>query len=298
MKEILASFNFDAKSNNPLKYASTIAKRASSKLVLWYSQGSIFNNESRDITEDKRVNGEEFLKYMRSSKSRRRIKNIISLLDEQGVDYVFQVHSGHPIKGLIKACDAGNYELLILSTHFVGRFWSYLQDAYISKIISEVKLPVFVVPQQIRFNNIEHITYAADLTEYDPAVIYHLKSIASLFDAKLSIVHVNSEEEEHQAGYVTCLEKTISDTLDYPKIYYKFFDDIDPLSGIKRFVHLNNANMLAMIHRKKFSWKDLLKKGSLIRNISQELQIPLLSFGQQPMNINYESGYLKPSGGL
>lgn len=297
MKEILTSLNLDVKFNNPVNYASILASKSSSKLVLWYATSSIFSSESRSNKIPHRMNTDQFLKLFRSKRIRKRITDITSELDSQGIDYVFQVHNGNSVKGLINECNRGDYELLILGTYFNGRVWGYIQDTYISKLISEVNKPVFVVPQDMRYNHIEHITYAADLTDYDPNVILQLKSIASLFDAKLSIVHVNAEEEGKADEYVSYLEKTISDTLDYPKIYYKFFDDIDPLSGIKRFVHQNNANMLAMINRKKLSWKDLLKKGSLIRHISQDLQIPLLSFSQKKVNINYESGYLNPSGG-
>jgi hypothetical protein len=136
------------------------------------------------------------------------------------------------------------------------------------------------VPRESRYNEIRHITYAVDLTDYDPSIIQQVKHIASLFDAKLTIAHVNTDHaEQDREQYQISLERTITDTLDYPKVFYKFFDHADPFGGIKHFVSLNNSNLLAMINRKAFSWRELFfKPTSLTRKMVQEIRVPILAF--------------------
>ena len=125
---------------------------------------------------------------------------------------------------------------------------------------------------------IDHITYAVDLSEYDPSVIRQVKSIASMFDAKLTIAHVNQEAEGENAEYIKSLEQTITDTLDYPKVYYKFFDSADILTGIQKLVSSNKSDLIAMTNRHETSWKDYFTGKGLTRKMVKDSTVPLLAF--------------------
>ena len=58
-------------------------------------------------------------------------------------------------------------------------------------------------------------SYAVDLADYDAEIVSQVKSIAALFDAKLSIVHVNEVvEETEKVQYRESLEQVIAATLD------------------------------------------------------------------------------------
>ncbi|MEL7339407.1 MAG: hypothetical protein AAGM67_02895, partial [Bacteroidota bacterium] len=102
------------------------------------------------------------------------------------------------------------------------------------------------------------------------------------FDAKLTIVHINeAPSKAEKEAYRNVLESMISATLDYPKVYYKFFDHADPLGGIRKFIDMNNSNLLAMTNRKKGSWRDRFFPKSLTQQMARELEVPLLAFRKQ-----------------
>jgi len=160
----------------------------------------------------------------------------------------------------------------------------YVQRTYLSMMIGETDTPVLMVPDRSKYMAIDNITYAVDLTDYDSSIIQQVKALATLFDAKLNIVHVNNskQSQEEREQYLHSLEKTITDTLDYPKVNYKFFDYSDTYLGITNFVRHNNTQLVAMINRKKFSWKELFTVKSMTRKMIKDLNVPLLAFSKIP----------------
>ena len=132
--------------------------------------------------------------------------------------------SGSASYSIMREANTGLYDLLLMGSHAVNGWRSYFRSTMASRLIGQLTTPLFVVPARHPFNGLENISYAVDLEDYDPEIIRQVKSIATLFDARLSIVHVNEAKAEAQtAQYRDSLEQVISATLDYPKICYKFF---------------------------------------------------------------------------
>lgn len=225
-------------------------------------------------------NIKDLLSACKNEAFKQEIMNLHLGLMKQGLKVSFSFLSGRSVNEIIRETFRNTYDLIIMTHREFRGLRSLLNEARVSKVITQVNVPVFAVPMEQDFQNIEHITYAVDLTDYDPAVIQQVKSIARIFDARLSITHVNRETEIEKEKYLLTLEKTISDTLDYPKVYYKFFDHADPLKGILNFMQLNNSSMVAMISRSKFSWRRLLSPKSMTRQMSREVSVPILAFGK------------------
>ena len=209
------------------------------------------------------------------------VRDICQTFISKGIDFDFKFGARNSVSEIIKEVNQGNYQIVVMGTHASTSRFNYFSGTLATRVIAGTNTPVFVVPSSSNFNEIENITYAVDLTDYDPEVIKQVKSIASIFDAKLTIAHVNSDQPEmEKEKYLQSLERTISDTLDYPKVYYKFFDHADPLRGIIKFVDQNNSQLVAMINRKKFSWRRFFKGDSFTQKLAQETSIPFLAFSK------------------
>ena len=281
MKEILLPINLDTNYENLLAYAKSVAIRSKARITFFYAGTRRLINTSKGSNEyESTQDPVEFCSNIRYRSYREIIAQLFEEMHQSEISFKFRYYQGTSLRGIRKQCKRNDYDLLILGVNSTQGWRGYFEGAVASKLIGEVKTPVFVVPISTDFNNIEHITYAADLTDYDPNVIQQVKSLASIFDARLTIAHVNTQHEEGQEQYLDSLEQTISDTLDYPKVYYKFFDHTDIFSGIKNFVSHNNSNMVAMINRKKFSWSELFSPKSLTRKMAQDLRVPILAFSK------------------
>ena len=280
MKQILVPINLRSDYENLMKYVVSVGTKSQAKITLFYAGGKrILKGGGKAVFQ----RGEDFDQFSQGIKHNRihqSIESICQTLVNANIDFNFKFVPGRSFYEIIRETRRSNYDLVIMGTHAHTGWRGYLSGALASKVTEEVSTPVFVVPARSKFNEIEHITYAVDLTDYDPRIIQQVKSIASLFDAKLSITHVNREGEDEREQYLLSLERTIADTIDYPKIYYKFFDHADPMRGLIKFVDLNNSNLIAMINRKKFSWKTIFSNDHMTREVSRRVSVPVLAFNK------------------
>lgn len=282
MKNILVAINLRSDFENILRYAESVAARSNAHITLFYAGGRRLLKGTGEFQYNYLEEPSSFFYKISHAETRGKVEKICKRLSDLGTPFDFKLVSSYSINEVVRETEEASYDLVLMGTHSGSGLRGYWDEALASKVIGEVKVPVFLVPAHSHFNDIDHISYAVDLTDYDPNIIRQVKSIAGLFDAKLTIVHVNAEHEagEDKEKYRLSLERTISDTLDYPKVYYKFFDHSDPFGGILKFVHQNNSHLLAMINRKKFSWGDIFSRKSMTRKMSQELSVPLLAFSK------------------
>jgi nucleotide-binding universal stress UspA family protein len=287
MKRILVPINLRSDYQNLLKYAESVALRSQAHITFLYVGGRSLRQGERVLSYENTPESLEEL-FMRT-RSRKRLyqalSDIAATMEVAQAAFVFKFAAGSSFKAIVREAAESPYDLIIMGTHAAPGIRGYMRSAVATKVLASVSSPVFIVPARSRFNEIQHITYAVDLSDYDPNIIRQVKSIASIFDAKLTIAHVNAEPAaEEKENYLLSLEQTISATLDYPKVYYKFFDHADPFGGIKKFVTLNNTNLLAMISRKKFSWLKIFSDRSMTRKMAKEISVPLLAFSKNELN--------------
>lgn len=278
MKKILVPLNLRSDYQNVLNYAQSLAEKSEAEIVFFLS-GSKRSMKKQGTWRIGTI--EEViavLDLVRSKQLRNELSPLFASLLEAEVGFSLRFEPGNWTNELIEFTQKENFDLMIVGTDATNGFRRYLRLSWISRLLGSIKTPIFILPPKSPFNEIQHITYAVDLTDYDATVVNQIKGIASLLDAKLTIAHVNVEEGQMHDQYVNTLDKTISSTLDYPKINYRFFDHADPFGGIKNLVHLNNTQVLALINRNKFSWKELFRNKSLTKKMASELEMPVLAF--------------------
>lgn len=281
MKRILVPLNPRSDYNNMLDYAESVVLRSGAELTVQYSAGSGAVRESRS-----QYNHHEpidaFVEGIRNARARQQIREICQRLSEHEVPFQLKVVNSYGASAVVREAEQAEYDLILMGSYTRPGWFSFLRRALAIKVIGAVKAPVFVVPDRNRFNEIQHITYAVDLSDYDADIIRQVKAIATLFDAKLTIAHVNAQPEgSAKEQYLNSLEKTITDTLDYPKIYYRFFDHADPLAGLKKLINLNESNIVAMTNRKKMRARLFSSDQSLTRKMAKEMTVPILAFRKQ-----------------
>lgn len=278
MNKILVPIHPHDNYTHTLSYANFIAAKSGAGIHV------CFLGKRRELKKQTNYNfGNDVEAVLEACKHENFKKEILSLSEDaqtKNLSLHFNFLPGRSVNEVIRETFRNSYDMIVVGNREYKGIWTLLSEARVSKIIGQVSIPVFAVPMEQDFRGIDHITYAVDLTDYDPSIIKQVKSIARIFDARLSITHVNRETEIEKEKYMLALEKTISDTLDYPKVYYKFFDHADPLKGILNFMKLNNSSMLAMISRTKFSWRQLLSPKSMTRLMSREVSVPILAFGK------------------
>lgn len=274
MNRILVPVSLSLDNENLLKYASSMARKGAKEIVFLVVRKPWMSGERGAVVDGA---------YAANVAGKPALVALLRSIEAatSGADASIKVKFGYGsfYSTIVAEAEAQEYNLMLLGAEGKGRWSRYRYRNFTSRLIGATKAPVFVVPPKTRFNEIQHITYAIDLSDYDPNVVTQVKAIAAMFDAKLTIAHVNVESEgAAKEAYVTMLDRMISSTLDYPKVHYRFFDHADPFGGIKKLVNLNDSHLLAMTNRTESSWRDRISPRSMTRKMAKELKLPLLAF--------------------
>ena len=261
-------------------FAKAIIEKTKPKVTVLFAGTSSQLKQNGQLPFDSFTNPEDLSHFFRKQKAASDLFELcsswISIVDHISIEF----HIGSLYRGIQRLEAKSSFDLVIWAPRPKNNiFSSYWEASKTANVIGYVKSPVCVVPSSPHFAEIDHISYAVDLCDYDPQIIRQVKQIAALFDAKLTLVHVNMSEESGDA-YIHSLEKTISDTIDYPKVHYRFFDHHDISTGIKQFVDINKTNLFAMTNRRKVNWRDLFSTKSLTMKMVQQLPIPLIAFSK------------------
>jgi|GEM_PF-3382860 len=279
MKKILLPISLRSDFDNALNYATSIAQKSNACLYIVVSNSSpVFKHISASIYTPNEIQQEIVDKISRDT-FKQAFHGIIANLNACSLDFRVIVKKANLSKALIEVSQEDPFDLIVLPTQYGGKWYQIFNRLKAHKLIGELEAPALIVPKERHYKEITHIAYATDLHAYHAKAIQHTKAFAGLFDASLSITHVNEEEEDENEEYLANLQQTISDTIDYPKVYYRFFDHNDIMGGIQKFVNLSGTSILAMTNKKKTSWFQYSEK-SLTRKMAQKLSIPLLAFHQ------------------
>jgi len=283
MQNILVPVSAYLDDANSLDYARYLALKSQAHITLLYSSSRKWLkdniSESSNPKTESGVSGSPV--NTRNRKVLRKLEQTLESLRQDNINFTFKYVPRLTINGISKECKTGSYDLIVLSAQSTPGILGFVQRTYLSMMIGETDTPILMVPATSKFKGIDSITYAVDLTDYDPSIVQQVKKLATLFDAKLNIAHVHTDQKEvAREQYLHSLEKTITDTLDYPKVNYKFFDYSDTYAGITNFVQVNNTQLVAMINRKKFSWKEIFTVRSMTRKMIRDLHVPLLAFSK------------------
>ncbi|MEL6846111.1 MAG: universal stress protein, partial [Bacteroidota bacterium] len=233
MKHLLVPLNLRSDFENVLSYACSLADRAKAKLTFFYATSRRALKGGNIIVFEQGDDWSSFEGRIKSPALSNDLVKIAAKAEEMGLSYRFKLITGSSTYNIIRESNTSLYDLVLMGSHSSSGWFGNLRSSLASRVMEEVNVPVLVAPARKPFLRIEHISYAVDLQSYDPKIVQTVKDIASFFDAKLTIVHINeARSKAEKEAYRNVLENMISATLDYPKIYYKFFDHADPLGGI------------------------------------------------------------------
>lgn len=261
-------------------FAKAIIQKTKPQITVLFTGSSTQLKQNGQLAFNASTKLGDLNQFLRKQKAASRLLELCSSWTSIVENISIEFYAGSLYRGIQRLEDQSTFDLVIWAPrprkNVVTSYWEASKTA---NIIGQVKSPVCVVPSSPYFAEIDHISYAVDLCDYDPQIIRQVKQIAALFDAKLTLVHVNMTEESGDA-YIHSLEKTISDTIDYPKVHYRFFDHHDISMGMKQFVDINKANLFAMTNRRRINWRDLFSTKSLTMKMVQQLPIPLIAFSK------------------
>lgn len=174
-----------------------------------------------------------------------------------------------------KAVKKFSIDLVVMGTKGATKAKGLFFGSNTVNTIEKIKLaPVLVVPDEYDYVEPKQIAFPTDYNRTYGEVLLPLKHMASLFNSKLRIVHIN-EKDKLTAAQSNNLEMLKLYLKDYSCSFHWMPEYAKKTQEINNFIDELDINLLVMVNYKHSFIEDIIKE-PVIKKIGFQPLIPLL----------------------
>lgn len=269
MNKIICPVDFSSPSLNAIEFAVAIGKKFHSQITLFH----VFTERDFNKIVGKETVGKSFKELMAMAKNR--LKRLADNINEDCKGELtchIQLELGELNDKLRDVIEQEGHDLLVMGTTGVSRTDGVFFGSNTEDVIEDVKIPTLCIPQEASFNGFKKIVYASDFMKEDKQAIQEVISFATVFNARISVLHINlGDSDKEYNEFVNELKSFIQ----YNKISFvnkKFRDNIG--LGIEEYMNEENSDLL-VVYKKQRSFVESIFHKSLTKILSYSTDKPL-----------------------
>lgn len=271
MNKILCPVDFSDTSLNAIEYAAEIGKKFRSSLTLVH----IFTEDdfNKIVGEESISRSFNELLEMANEKLKLLAERVCEDYISQGIvgcDY--HVGLGDFSDRLLEMMEEDQYDLLVVGTTGISQVSGVFFGSNTEELIERSRIPLLCVPENASFKGLKKIVYASDFLKEDRLAIQEVISLATVFDARIHVLHINIGDDGKQ--YEEFI-KDLQSFIQYKKINYvnKTFKNNIGL-GIEEFMQDEDSDMLVVLKKHRSFLGSMFHK-SLTKTLSYYTDKPL-----------------------
>ena len=272
MNKILCPVDFSATSLNALEFAVAIAKRFNSSLTLV----NVFTERDfNKIVGDEAV-GKSFkeLLAMANSKMSTLAQSVNVELSTDALGRCdARVELGELTDQLLNIIEEGRYDFVVMGTTGISKTNGIFFGSNTEEVIEKVKLPLLCVPESATYHGFNKLVYASDFAEEDKVAIQEVISFATMFDARINVLHINQGDANVQYDQFV---SELNSFIQYSKIGFvnkEFKDDVG--MGINEYMQEQDSDLLVVFKQHRSFVQSIFHK-SLTKVLAYSSYKPLL----------------------
>ena len=272
MIRILVPTDFSPTAEKAFRFAAELASKTKGTIILFHV------NEKEEIpyydSVEKENEYQEKLETKKLKRLQRLKKKVVS--PEMNVTVSTIVSQKPVVKNMLSFAKQTQVELIVMGTQGASGLKITIVGSVASNIIEGSKIPVLVVPEKYEWKDPKEIVFATNYHCEDRPALSFTLSVAKVFNANVTVVHVNQDEIEKDtaqcfSNYAYFLQRTFNDS----QIKFKELKSAHIKDSLE---HLHNKipfDIMVMVRRnKKFLDKNFLK--SFTQNMACTTKLPLL----------------------
>lgn len=272
MNKILCPIDFSDTSINALEFATEIAKKHHSSITLL----NVFTEKDFNRIVGAEALGKTFkeLLAMATAKLKSLADAISNLGDvKEPVLCDYRVELGSLTDQLMTLVKEEHYDYIIMGTTGISRGNGIFFGSQTEDVIEKLTIPILCIPEGATFSGFKKLVYASDFAEEDKLAIQEVISFATIFDARVSVLHINQGEgEQFYRQYV----EELSSFIQYKKISFvnrEFKSSIG--LGLDQYMQEENSDLLVVFKQHRSFVKSIFHK-SLTKILAYSTDKPLL----------------------
>lgn len=166
-------------------------------------------------------------------------------------------------------------DFVVMGTKGASKTKGILFGSNTVHVMKHVKsCPILIVPDGFEYYEPKQIVFPTDFKRFYSDELEPLKDLASLYESKIKILHVNKEDNLTDAqNYNLAMLKAYLE--DYPHTFHWMPNYAVKTEEINDFITANGIDILVMINYKRSFFESIVKE-PVIKNIGFRPQIPFL----------------------
>ena len=272
MNKILCPVDFSDTSLNAIEFAVEIGKKFHSAITLLH----IFTEKDFNKIVGEESIGRSYRELLAMATEKVKI-----LADKINEDYAgqgiarcgYKVEAGEVIDTILEITHTSSYDLIVMGTTGISRTNGIFFGSKTEDVMEKVKIPVLCIPDSALYKGFSKLVYASDFMKEDRLAIQEVISFATLFDARISVLHIDQDDSDDEYdAFITELKSFIQ----YRKINFvnKHFKD-DVGQGIEEYMKEENGDLL-VVFKKHRSFLDSMLHKSLTKTLAYSTDKPFL----------------------
>lgn len=290
MKKILVPIDYSSHSDNAVSYAIEIAKKIHADIHLFHgleapeliAMPGFMVWPAEDFSEMKEEADVDMEKYVS------KLKENPSFGQPYLPNITFSTSIGVTKQLIDQAIAAQQPDLVVMGMEGKGKIDRFFLGSTSREMIEKTTVPILLVPATAKYQPINKIAFATDLSESDLNSIHDLARLFCLYNPEILLVHVDDQPSDFHdprsrsnqfLNRVTC-------NINYGKIYYRHISETDIDKGLKWLSENGQVNILSMIHRHPSIFSRILE-GSHTQKLARSIHLPLLAMPEDKTPIGW-----------
>jgi nucleotide-binding universal stress UspA family protein len=175
-------------------------------------------------------------------------------------------------------------DLIIMGTQGANSIEKVLLGSNAAEVIEKAECPVLVVPGNTEIRVPKKIVFATDYAQTDIEGARMVASMARVFEATITFVHITKNEEvlEAEMNVIDKFTNEVREATGYKNITSKILSDSSVFMGLDAIVeHADaDADLIALSTRRRSLFEKIYNP-SLTKKLARYTHIPLLAFKAQ-----------------
>ncbi len=270
MKTILVPTDFSENARHALSYAVEIARRKKAEILLLHTYQVPYDFEIQlpGIIEEM-----EKKSAVELSAEKARIE---STLQAAGTGVRTFSTMGDVVEATLELAEAEKVDMIVMGTQGASGLKRVFIGSNTASLINKATCPVLAVPASTPIVSINKIAYSTDYRQEDIGTIEKVVSLAAMFDATVSILHVNESnsftEDLRFRGY----RDLVKEKIPYAKLsFHKLLAD-SVYEGVENFIKTEHPSILVTATYRRSLLSSILEP-SITKRMAYYTEVPLLA---------------------
>lgn len=274
MKRILVPYDFSKVSEHALDFACQIAEKVDSEIMLI----NVIEHPTADSFKTLGIQDVEPMEQLYIKKMYEIVQNklneVVTAAKYADEKITTKIQLGNPFNTIIDQIVEEKMSLLVVGTDGSEGLNEFFVGSNAEKIVRKASCPVITVQDECKLEPINNIVFASDFQNSNEDFIAQVKDLQKTFDAKLSVVKINTPASFTSTRHDTkqmqeFVEKHSIENCSIDIYNYKNEED-----GIIRYAEDISADMIALgTHQRKGVGHFLA--GSIAEDVVNHSQFPV-----------------------